>query len=207
MSLYDGPKESCYSTDFFCYGNKIFVTQKSFFAAVIKFLLRKKDFSASCFSSASIFCFFYYFDLQPCFFFLLKLFCFNFSFLVFISFIFATQFFCFKCCFLFLFKALKLSCYWFFFYYLSLCYIDFGFSFQYVYQFFCLFFCCSAHFFPFYIFLCFCFLLLLNFPQHHLCVLVTFCFSHLFCWPGSFGLYYWCKCTWIKVVTEKAIDF
>ena len=186
MSLYDGPKESCYSTDFFCYGNKIFVTQKSFFATVIKFLLRKKDFSASCFSSASIFCFFYYFDLQPCFFFLLKLFCFNFSFLVFISFIFATQFFCFKCCFLFLFKALKVILLLIFFYFLSLLYINFVFSFQYVYQFF---FAALLIFFRFTFFCVSVFLLLLNFSQHHLCVFVTFCFSHLFCWPRSFDLY------------------
>ena len=33
---------SSYSTDFFCYANKIFVTQKSCFATLIKFLLRKK---------------------------------------------------------------------------------------------------------------------------------------------------------------------
>ena len=35
---------SSYSTDFFCYANKIFVTQKSFFVTLIKILLHKKGF-------------------------------------------------------------------------------------------------------------------------------------------------------------------
>ena len=117
----------------------------------------QKSFFSIVFFSAPISKFFLSFIIliSTLFFLLLKLFCFNFSFLVFISFIFATQFFCFKCCFLFLFKALKVILLLIFFYFLSLLYINFVFSFQYVYQF--VFFCCSAHFFPFHSFLCFSF--------------------------------------------------
>ena len=104
MYIYDGPEGSCYSTDFFGYANKIFVTQKSFFCYAKTLFLQSVFFSAPI---SNFFVSFIILICNPISYLLLKLFCFNFSFLVFISFIFATQFFCFKCCFLFLFKALR----------------------------------------------------------------------------------------------------
>ena len=74
------------------------VTQLIFLTTLIKFLLRKKVFSATCFFSAPI---------SKCFVSFIILICNNFSFLVFISFIFASQFFCFECYF-FLYKALNI---------------------------------------------------------------------------------------------------
>ena len=79
---YDGPEESCYSTDFFatlikfllrksffCYAHKIFAKQKSFFATLIKSLLCKFCNVFFFCSNLSVFCFFHYSDFQPSFFF------------------------------------------------------------------------------------------------------------------------------------------
>ena len=63
---YDGSEGSCYSNNFFCYANKIFVTCFFFSVPISKFFI----------SFIIMIC-------NAVFFLLLKLFCFNFSFLVF----------------------------------------------------------------------------------------------------------------------------
>ena len=140
----------------------MFATQKSFFDTLIKFLLRKKVFSSSCFFSASISKFFVSFIIlicNPVFFatqvILLQFFFFSFH-LIYLCY---SIFFVSNVVFYFCLKHWKLSCYWFFFYFLILLCINFA------------------------------FLLQLNFSQHPLCVFVTFCLSHLFYWPRSFDLY------------------
>ena len=154
----------------FCYANIIFATQKVFFYAF--FSVPISNFFASfiiLISSPVLF------NLQLIFW-LLMLFCFNFSFLVFISFIFATQRFLFQMLvFYFCLKHWKLSCYWFFYFLIFLC-INFA-SFISI----CISVLLGAHFFPFHIFLCFCFFVA---PQLFLSSLMrffTFGFTHLFC--------------------------
>ena len=160
------------------------VTQLIFLATLIKFLLRKKIFFAMqkhffCkvfFFSAPISNFFVSFIIlicNPISYLLLKLFCFNFSFLVFISFIFATQFFCFECCFLFLFKALNVILLLIFFIFLVSYILILFFHFNMYISFIC----CSAHVFPFHIFLCFCFFIA---NQLFSTSLMRFCYLLLF---------------------------
>ena len=175
-----------------------------FLATLIKFLLRKKGFF--CYLNKScLFCFVLLFVslnflflslsmLQACLFnlwltfFTTPVILLQFFFLAFISFIFAPQFFfvsnavCYFCL-----KHWKLCYPWFFFL------IFLYFSFAYFISI-CISVFFAAHFFPFYIFFVFgfyCYSTFLNIPH---------AFSYLL-------LVMQCKCTWIKVVTEKEIDF
>ena len=137
---YDGPEGSCYSTDFFCYANKIFVTQKTFFCYANKifakqkifFLLRKKVFLQHVFfvSISKFFVSFIILICNPVFFatqvILLQFFFFSF-YLIYLCY---SIFFVSNVVFCFCLKHWKLSCYWFF-YFLSLLYINFVFSFKF----------------------------------------------------------------------------
>ena len=115
---------------FFCYANKIFVTQKSFFA--------------TCFFSVPISKFFVSFIILICnpVFYLIYL-CYSIFFV-------SNVVFCFCL------KHWKFSCYWFF-EFLILLYIKFVFSFLYVYQFFLLLrsFFSVSYFFMFLVFYCY----------------------------------------------------